>query len=135
MSLVKRKLTSFALYFIDETISDSDALDMMRGYLLKRLKNLSAQQAAYAITNNVNLWHELPPRFVNLLSRFAKHKRTKLMYARFSELITPQEVMKWFIDERNDVASVIINMPEQRGTQWLERQVSLLKAEFERTMA
>jgi len=123
---VKRFVESLAVQF---------AVDVVRGYLLHRLEDVTAADCYTAIKNKVNLWSITPDSdkayiMKKVLPRFRK------LVIRYMDDLTPRLVLEWLRRDRPDLADVIekknqwayADYEKEEAFKWLATQVENIKA-------
>jgi len=118
-----------------ENLAVQFAVDVVRGYLLHRLEDITAADCYTAIKNNVNLWSITPDSdkayvMKKVLPRFRK------LVIRYMDDLTPRLVLEWLRRDRPDLADVIekknqwayADYEKAEEHKWLVSQVENIKA-------
>ena len=130
---VKRFVESLAVQF---------AVDVVRGYLLHRLEDVTAADCYTAIKNKVNLWQITPDSdkayiMKKVLPRFRK------LVIKYLDDLTPRLVLEWLRRDRPDLADVIekknqwayADYEKEEAFKWLASQLENIKANIKAVLS
>jgi len=95
-------------------------LDVLRGYILKRLENVTLEQLYQAIRDGENVL--LPEEDV----RFGRKWIRKL--SKYVDYVNVETVLMWLSQDRPELATLIIN--SEGGVKWLAEQVERVKSQL-----
>jgi len=99
-------------------------LEVARGFLIERLKDLTADDLYEAITKgtqSIDVSSEKDRRFGQKLAR-----RFKRLHNRAADYFTASLYLNWLKEDRPDLASLIINMGEP-AKKWLEEDATKVR--------
>ena len=106
---------------VAEKIGVKYGLEVVRGYMLKRIEEATPDSLYLAIKDGTGVWSVASPtdkrKGRQWARKFRKHKHK----------LTPEIVLRWLSEDRPDLASLIVNMPDKEGAKWLGKEVKDLK--------
>ena len=108
---------------VAEKIATKYGLEILRGYVLKRIEKVTPDDFYQAIKDGKHVWP--------LTSRVDKRrgKRWARKFAKYEDRLTPEIVLRWLSEDRPDLASVIIHMPKKTSIKWLATEINQIKHE------
>jgi len=125
-----------------ENLAVQFAVDVVRGYLLHRLEDITAADCYTAIKNKVNLWSITPDSdkiyiMKKVLPRFRK------LVIKYLDDLTPRLVLEWLRRDRPDLADVIekknqwayADYEKEEAYKWLASQVENIKANIKAVLS
>lgn len=113
----------------------------IRGWLTKRLSPYTVQHLVYAIDHNYDLIPNMPVTEKNFITGMVNDPAIRDSLRVYQNRITVDLVLKWwggYADEKGDwvkgdridLASTIINYNYPKGINWLEEQLTKIKAQL-----
>jgi len=117
--VAKRYLSKVA-----EKIATRYGLEVVRGYLLKRIEEVTPDHIYQAIKDGVSVWPLMIEADKKRAKRWAKR------FAKYRDQLTANTVLMWLSEDRPELASVIINMPNKQGIKWLIKEVKEIKSKL-----
>jgi hypothetical protein len=108
---------------IGESLAVEGALEIIRGYLLERLKQIKPEDLYKAITENIHTWNVAEEKDFKFAAKLAKRFPQIKKYQKY---LNAKLVLEWLRRDRPDLASLILNMNPD-GMKWLEEDIKLIK--------
>lgn len=108
------------------------AIGLVRGYLLEQMKNITASDLYEAVINNENLWSVTPSN----IKAWGIRQKSKFggIFKQYESEINTELILKWLQEDRPDLFSTLINIPEEygqdAGIRWLHNQVLQIKQQI-----
>jgi hypothetical protein len=121
-------LSRFAVSLLME--SDKEVAEFIRGYMLGRMSKVTPAMFAQAIRDDTALWGNLPQGYKNFLKNIAKNRIAREAFLRYERKINTNLIIQWFKIDRPDLASIILNWPDQGAIRWLEKNINEIKQQF-----
>jgi hypothetical protein len=108
---------------VGESLAVEAALEVIRGYLLERLRGVKAEDIYKAIKEDLHTWNVAEDKDRQFGVTWAKKFPQIEKYKKY---FTPKLVFEWLRQDRPDIASLILNMNPD-GMKWLEKDVEIIK--------
>lgn len=103
------------------------ALEVIRGFMYERLKDVTPEDVYDAIKNNTNLLKVTPENIKK--AGISLRKRFGGILMGYADLFTPELVLEeWFKIDYPNLYSIIVNTPG--GINWFNQQVNMIKKEI-----
>lgn len=106
-----------------EKVAVKYGLEVVRGFVLKRLEPVTVDDLYKAVKDGTHTWSVAEEgdrkRGKKWARKFRKH-RDKLQH---------KNVLLWLSEDRPDLASLLINLPEE-GIEWLKEDVEIMKKQL-----
>ena len=106
---------------VAEKIAAKYGLEVVRGYMLKRIEEVTPDHLYQAIKDGTGVWSVASP------TDKRKGRRWARKFRKHKNKLTPEIVLRWLSEDRPDLASLIIHMPDKQGAKWLAKEVEDLK--------
>ncbi len=96
-------------------------IDVAWGYVLFQIKDCSPEDVYKAIEEDIDLW-EVTPGKEKVYVQNALVRRFRPYIHKYADRITPELILQGLQKDRPDIVGVIINFPDNKGLEWLNRQ-------------
>lgn len=106
----------------------SAATEIVRGWLNAQLKDKTPNDLYISIMEDKDLWTITPDKMKKTGHKF-KGTYGKL-FKQYQKEITTELILKWLQKDRLDLFSTIINMPDNKGLIWIDKQVNKIKQQI-----
>ncbi len=110
--------------------SEKEVEAWLKSYMIGKMKGVHAGNLAAAIAEDTRLWEGLPEGYRRTIHNLSKNKAMKSVFAKYSNRLTPEVFLQWMLEERPDLASVIVNWPGPAGMAWLRKNMDEIKEQF-----
>lgn len=114
--------------------SETQLLAVVRGWLQKRLEQYTQEDLIYGIKNNIDIMPGIPQREWDVGKKMLQSPATQVVVRKYYNLINGEMVLKWWAEDRPDLAAVIVNWrvynPKAKGPEaknWLDVQTGRIK--------
>jgi len=104
-----------------EKVAVKYGLEVVRGYLLKRIEKVTPDHIYQAIKDDVRVWP------LTIEADRKRGKRWARKFTKYKDQLTVKTVLLWLGEDRPELASVILNMPNKQGIKWLIKEVKEIK--------
>ena len=112
---------------IGEELALEGSLEVCRGFLLERLRQVSPDDLYKAIVDNVHTMDVAEKKDRTFSEKMAKRFRDlSYMGKKAQEHLAPELVLEWLKEDRVDLASLLINMKE-KGIDWLREDIKQVR--------
>ena len=106
----------------------SFATEIVRGYLTAQLKDVSPNDLYLSIMEDRDLWSVTPDKLRATGRKFKGSYGS--IFNKYQENINTELILKWLNDDRLDLYSTIINIPDNKGIIWIDKQVKRIKQQI-----
>lgn len=108
---------------VGESLAVEAALEVIRGYLLERLRQVQPEDLYKAIKEDLHTWKVAEDKDRQFGATWAKKFPQIEKYKKY---FTAKLVLEWLRQDRPDLASLILNMNPD-GMKWLEKDVEIIR--------
>jgi len=121
---LKENVKSFAM-----NLGVGVAVQIVRGWLNEKLKDVKPNDLYESITNNTDLWNMTPDEIKNQGLGYKKTYGNLL--SKYKDMITTELLLQWISEDHPELYSTIINVMgpsgEPIGILWFDGQVNKIK--------
>lgn len=116
------------LFTFGKQVGVGVATEIVRGYLNAQLKEVTPNSLYISIMGDSDLWSVTPDKMKQVGQKF-KGTYGKL-FKQYEADIDTELILKWLKKDRLDLYSTIINMPDNKGLTWIDKQVRKVKQQI-----
>lgn len=110
--------------------NEDAVISWLRGYIMESLAPVSPGHLSAAIRNDTDFWKKLPEGKKRLVQRLAGTDMVRETFNKYANMINSETFLQWMKEDRPDLASCVINWPDDRAIKWLERGLEQVKKSF-----
>jgi len=111
-------------------LAQENITDFVKVCLRAATKKLKPGDLAGMISKEANLWDSLPREFMGYLKSLANNENAREIFQRRAFEVDAGIFVDWLKKNRLDLASIVINWPDQTAMDWLQRQCDWFKGQF-----
>ena len=101
------------------------ALDVVRGWFNEQLKNTSPSDLYHAVMEDTDLWAVTPS---NIKAQGIKQGNNyKNLLKQYQDRVTTEVIVQWLQQDHPALFSTLLNIPNDKGFIWLDKQVHRIK--------